>query len=241
MITKAIVAAAGRGTRMGELAQNKPKHLIEVNGRPFLYYLLNNLKSAGITEVIMVIGYKKELMEEYLRTWQNELQLTIINQEEACGDKYGTAVPLMATEKFLANENFLSVCGDNLYSITDLKRMLSDNDFNYVAGLYHEHPENYGVLLGNGEDFLQTIVEKPKEHVSNLINTGLYKFTPAAFKKLPFISLSKRGEYEITDVINLLAEEHLVKIKPIQDYWLDFGKPDDIEKVEKFLTEQTAS
>lgn len=238
MITKAIIAAAGRGTRMGKLGLSQPKHLIPVNGKPFLYYLLKNLKEAGITDAIMIIGYKKELMEEYLKSWANDLNLTIVNQAVVGGEKYGTAIPLMCAHDFLDSEDFLSVNGDNLYSVTDLKRMLDGNGYNYIGGLFHENPERYGVLSVDNEGFLKTIVEKPQEPVGNLINTGLYKFTPKVWDKLSQIKLSPRGEYEITDVINLLAQDHLVKVQPIEDYWLDFGRPEDIEKVSKFLTEE---
>ena len=64
MIKKVLISAAGRGSRMLHLSKDKPKHLIETNGKPFLYYLLNNLKQAGFEEVIMVVGYKKDFMEK---------------------------------------------------------------------------------------------------------------------------------------------------------------------------------
>jgi len=63
----------------------------------------------------------------------------------------------------------------------------------------------------------------------------LYKFTPSIFKKLPQIEKSSRGEYELTDAIDLLAKEKRVKIKEIEDYWLDFGKPEDVETISNFL------
>ena len=92
-----------------------------------------------------------------------------------------------------------------------------------------------GFLIGGG-DLLKEIIEKPKEFVGNLINTSLYKFTPAMFEKLPLIGRSPRGEYEITDVISLLAKDGRVKVKILQDNWMDFGRPEDIEKFsEEFL------
>ena len=71
--------------------------------------------------------------------------------------------------------------------------------------------------------------------MGNIINTGPFKFTPEVFKKLPLIQKSSRGEYEITDIISLLAREKKVKVKKIEDYWIDFGKPEDIEKLAEFL------
>ena len=117
--------------------------------------------------------------------------------------------------------------------------MQKDDDFNYVAGLIHENPEKYGVLITEG-DLLKEIIEKPKEYVGNLINTGLYKFTSDVFKKLPLIEKSLRGEYELTDVLSLLAEEGKVKVIEMKDGWMDFGNPDDIEKCSKFLKDEVA-
>jgi len=236
MINKVVVAAAGRGTRMLHLSKKLPKHLTEINGKPFLYYLLTNLKQAGFTEIIMVIGYKKELMENFLERYQNEFNITIVNQFKKLGKKYGTACPVECVKDIIKrDESFILVMGDNLYSTSDLKKLFLDDEFNYVAGLEHPEPQNYGVLIRDGEDYLEKIIEKPTTFIGNLINTGLYKFTPSVFKKISQINKSARDEYEITDVINLLAKEKRVKIKKIVNYWLDLGKPKDVQTISKFL------
>lgn len=239
MINKVVVAAAGRGTRMLHLGQERPKHLIEINAHPFLYYLLNNLKEAGFNEVIMVIGYKKELMEKFLQNYQGRFKITIVNQFEMLGEKYGTLCPIECVKDIIRrDESFISVYGDNLYSVDDLKKFFIDDEFNYVSGLKHPEPQRFGVLIRNGEDYLEKIIEKPTTYVGDLINTGLYKFTPSIFKKLPLIAKSPRGEFELTDAINLLAKEKRVKIKEIADYWLDFGKPQDVQTIGEFLNNQ---
>ena len=110
-----------------------------------------------------------------------------------------------------------------------------DDNYNYAAGLLHNHPEKYGVLIEDGDDFLEKIIEKPKEYVGNLINAGLYKFTPDIFKNISQIKKSPRGEYEITDAISYLAKNKKVKIKKIKDCWIDFGNPGDVLKFSNFL------
>ncbi len=235
MVKKVVIAAAGQGTRMLHLTKDRPKHLIKVQKKPFLGYLLDNLLKAGCKEIILVVGYKEELMRQFLKEYG--YKVIVVNQFEILGGKekiYGTACPLMCIKDIIGKEHFLFVCGDNLYSVADLKAMNIEGKYNYVAGFYHEHPERYGVLVtDNG--FLKKIVEKPKKYVGNLINTGLYKFTPEVFKKLPKIKKSPRGEYEITDVITLLARERKVKLKKIKDYWIDFGNPADIIRFSRFL------
>ena len=240
MIKKVVIAAAGQGTRMLHFSDDKSKHLIDVQDRPFLAYLLDNLITAGYNDIILVVGFKKELMEEFKKEFlkYHDLKIKIIDQHEILGPKekeYGTACPIKCVKDIVNNSNFIYVYGDNLFSVDDLKSMNIDDEFCYVAGLKQNHPEKYGVLIEDGDDFLENIIEKPKEFVGNLINAGLYKFTPEVFDKISKIKNSPRGEYEITDVISLLAEERKVKIKKIKDYWHDFGNPEDIEKLSEFI------
>lgn len=238
-ITKVVISAAGQGTRMEEFSRNKSKHLIEVNERPFLAYLLDNVIKAGYTDIMLVVGFREDLILEFLKTYPlpNGVSIKTVNQFTVLGPKekmYGTACPLMCVKDFVAGKSFVSLVGDNFYSVRDLQAMNVDDDFCYVAGLKNDHPERFGVLLTEGE-LLKKIVEKPKEFVGNLINTSLYKFTPAVFEKLPLVQKSVRGEYEITDVISLLAQDGKVKVKIAQDNWMDFGRPDDIKKFEKIV------
>ena len=239
MIKKVVIAAAGQGTRMKQLTEDKSKHLIKVNEKPFLAYVLDNLIKAGYDDIVLVVGYESKLIEQFLKEYGYKAKVG--NQFEILGPKekiYGTACPLMCVKDI--NEPFLYICGDNFYSVGDLMAMNMDDNFNYVAGLKNEHPENFGVLLQDGE-FLKQIVEKPKEFVGDLINTSLYKFTPEIFGKVNKIEKSPRGEYEVTDAVSLLAKEKKVKIKKLKDFWMDFGRPEDIEKFSEFLKNENNS
>lgn len=243
-IKKVVIAAAGQGTRMLSLSNDKSKHLIAVQNRPFLAYLLDQLIEAGYADIVLVAGFKKELMQEFAEKYlseqkdRNEIKIQIIDQHEILGPKekeYGTACPIKCVKDIIKGESFIYVYGDNLFSVEDLKSMNIDDGFCYIAGLKQDHPEKYGVLIEDGQDFLEKIIEKPKEFAGDLINAGLYKFTPEVFDKIYKISKSPRGEYEITDAISLLAAERRVKIKKIKDYWHDFGNPEDVDKLAKFL------
>ena len=233
MIKKVVIAAAGRGTRMLHLSRNKSKHLINIKNKPFLGYLLDNLVKAGYKELILVVGYKIEVVKRFLEEYNYKVKL--VNQFEILGkNEYGTLCPLKCVKNIIGEDNFLAVYGDNLYSVKDLKAFNIDDNYNYVAGFLHKHPEKYGVLISS-DGFLKKIVEKPKENIGNLINTGLYKFTSEVFDKITKVKISPRGEYELTDAITLLAKDKKVKIKEIEDYWLDFGNPADIMKLSNFL------
>jgi NDP-sugar pyrophosphorylase family protein len=208
MIRKVVIAAAGQGTRMLSLSENKSKHLICVKQRPFLAYLMDNLVMAGYSDIILVVGFKKELMEDFKNDFlrcsaalkksglEKELKIQIVDQLEILGPKekeYGTACPVKCVKDIVGKEGFIYVYGDNLFSVEDLKSMNIDDKFCCIAGLKQEHPEKYGVLIEDGDDFLEEIIEKPKEFVGNLINAGLYKFTNEVFDKVFEIKKISKG------------------------------------------------
>ncbi len=234
-IDKVVIAAAGQGTRMLHLTKNKSKHLIKVCQKPFLSYLLDNILEAGYKEIILVVGYGDELMKQFLKEYGYKVEL--VNQFDVLGSKekiYGTACPLMCVKDIIKDNQFVYLCGDNLYSARDLQIMNVDDNYNYIAGLEHKNPEKYGVLVEK-DGFLEKVVEKPKEYFGNIINAGLYKFNSEIFEKVALTKKSPRGEYEITDAINFLARDKKMKIKIIKDYWMDFGCPSDIIKISKFI------
>ena len=244
-VDKVVIAAAGEGTRMLHLTTNKCKHLIRVKKRPFLAYLLDNLFLAGYRDLILVVGYKEELIEKFLKRYKPPLKtlmpfqykIRMVSQYNILGPKskiYGTACPLMVSEDIVGKSSFVYLCGDNLYSVDDLKAMQNGGRYSYVAGAYRKNPEKYGVLVEE-KDLLKEVVEKPKRFVGNLVNAGLYKFNSDIFKKLKKIKKSPRGEYEITDAINLLAKEKKVKVKRVRDFWMDFGNPADIIQLSYLL------
>lgn len=214
---------------MLHLTKKQSKHLIEVEGNPFIYYLLENIKKAGIKDIVVVVGYKKEPLIKFLEKYDS--RITVVDQFEKVPEKYGTACPIKAVQSHIGQEQFLSFAGDGLFSIKDIEAMNINDDYIYVAGLQVDDPSDYGVLVSDKEGNLEKIVEKPKKNVGNLVNTAFYKFTPEIFAKIDQVQVSERGEYEITDAITMLAAEKKVRVKTIKDFWLDFTKPEDIVHV----------
>jgi dTDP-glucose pyrophosphorylase len=232
----AVVAAAGRGTRMGQLAGTKPKHLIEVNGQPFLLYLLDRLQQAGIEEIILVGGHHIPAMQEFVTMHGPKFNVTLVDQFQRLGeDRYGTALAVQVVQPEVGEREFLVVYGDNLFSIHDLQRVITAPAGNcYLTTLTHPHPERYGVVLSDADGMVTKIIERPTEPVGNQINAGLYRFTPEVFGVLP-TQPSPRGEYELTDAVQTLAEAGKMKVIPLDDYWQDFGRPEDVPAAEQVL------
>lgn len=238
MIDKVVIFAAGRGTRMGELSRETPKHLLEIFGRPFLFFLLTNLKQAGFKEVIMVTGHLAERFSDFVAEHKNEFPIfTVVNQFELLGqERYGTLMPLLAAQPQVAGSSFVVVMGDNLYALEDLRRFRElDDDYQYIAGLRVSDPSRYGTLVYDQENFLQRIDEKVPQPASDVINAGLYKFTPGIYRVTDQVKPAANGEYQITDAITLLAAQHQVMVRQLTQQWLDFGRPEDIKKTEAFI------
>ena len=233
-----IIAAAGRGTRMKELAQATPKHLIEVKAKPFLYYLLLHIYKSGLNRVIIVTGHLSAEFDKFIHQYGGEFPgLQVVNQYEIVGqEKYGSLMPLLAVRDIVQTEPFLMVNGDHLYSVRDLEIFQRSNqNYNYVAATTVADPTKFGTLVTGKENLLVRIDEKSPTPVTNLVNAGLYRFTPEVFKVAEGVNISPRDEYEITDAITALAQQKKVKIVPLHDYWLDFGRPEDIAVAEDII------
>jgi len=227
---KSLILAAGRGTRAMPLTENVPKSLIAVGKKPFLWNIITNLQLAGADEIGIVVGYKKEKIKDFIFK-EGFKNITLIEQ----GEQKGTASAVICAKKFVGDENFLVVMGDNLYSPADLKELAGMKE-PCIAAAESETPEEYGVVVH--ENFvLKEIIEKPAAAPTNLINAGAYVLTPKIFPAIEKIKISARGELELTDAINLLAKEEKIKVLPLKGYWFDFGTIEDIMKIEEKMEE----
>lgn len=231
-----VIMAAGRGTRMRGLAGQKPKHLIEVSGRPFLSYLLDNLVAAGATELILVIGHQAPAAYEFAARSKHKVH--VVNQFERLGEGvYGTLLPLKAAALELIGKKVAVVNGDNYYTVSDLTATLGARG-SAVAVLPHVEPWRFGVAVVRSDGSLEKIIEKSATPPTNLVNTGLYRFSSDIWNMLDEVMVSPRGEYELTDAVNLLAMREVVSLVSLQGPWLDLGRPEDIEQAEALVKKQ---
>lgn len=218
---------------MRELAANRPKHLLEVAGRPFLSYLLDNLVAAGYRNLFLIVGYQAAAAYDFAA--RERYQLTLVNQFERLGEeRYGTLLPLEAVAPELAGQEVVVVSGDNLYSPSDLRR-LREATGSAVAALEHDHPERYGVVVPGPNGTVSKIIEKPTAPPSRLINTGLYRLAAKVWGIIPQVGKSPRGEFELTDAVNILAASEPIRLVQLRDYWYDFGRPEDIAAVAELV------
>jgi len=213
---QAVILAAGKSTRTYPLTLTKPKPLLKVAGRTIIEHNLEQLTGI-VDEVYIVVGYKAEMIKEFVGSKFKGLNIKYVVQEEPLGN----ADALMKVEKHIRGK-FILMFGDDLYSKKDIKKLLKYD--NAILAQKVESPEQFGVLKIKDGVFAE-VVEKPKIFISDLVNIGCFSFTKDIFAVLKKIKLSKRNEYELTDAYNLLAKEKKIKVIAVKDYWLPVTFP----------------
>ena len=227
---KAVILAAGEGSRLRPLTLFRPKCMIPLAGKPILEYLLLSLKANGINDVLIVIGYRKELIRNYFHDGsQLGVKLNYVEQKNFLG----TADAVRLSEEFISDEAFLMLYGDLLIDATVVKKTLQkyvDEGVITVTVTTVEDPRRYGIVQTEKSQ-VKKIIEKPKSRdYGTLANVGSYVFTKKVFKAIRKTTKSQRKEFEITDTLNLLLKEGTpitaVRIEPTA--WLDVGRPWDL-------------
>ena len=217
---KAVIFAAGKSTRTYPLTLTRPKPLLPVANKPIIVHQLEALPEC-VDEVIVVVGYCREMIEEYLGTAYKHVKLRYVEQVE----QKGTGHALLQCKAFI-DEPFLAFNGDDIYHKDDMETLAGFEQGSLCTKV--EDPSRFGVFLLKNNGFLDKVVEKPDTPISYLANIGAYKFTPGVFDILEKTPLSSRGEIEITSAIQTIADNQDFAIQAITGYWLSVGYPWDL-------------
>lgn len=214
---KAVIFAAGKSTRTYPLTLTRPKPLLPIMGRPILAWQLDALP-AEVDTVVLVVGYKHEMIRAHFGEQYGRLKLVYVEQRE----QLGTGHAVLVTEG-VVDGPFLAMNGDDLYAPEDLAAVAAAKQ----AALAKEiaDPRMYAIYDVDDELRVKRLVEKPTEIFSHLSNIGAYKFTPEVFNVLKRTPLSPRGEIEITDAIQTLANEGDFRVVRAQGVWIPIGYP----------------
>lgn len=236
---KAVVLAAGWGTRLRPFTFTLPKHLLPVAGKPLIRHVLEMIGAAGIEEVGIVVSPSTlELFRQAIAKEKN-LHITYILQSEP----KGLAHAVLCAEGFVGNEDFLVVLGDNLLG-EGLGPVLAQfqKDRTHVVALCEvEDPRRFGVAAVEDGRIVR-LVEKPQDPLSNWAIVGVYIFRPSIFAAARLIRPSFRGELEITDAIQKLVEEgEPVRAHFLCDWWQDVGRPADLLQAQARLFAKLSS
>jgi len=213
---KCVILAAGEGKRMHPLTFTRPKVMLPIAGKPILEWNLLNARDAGLKDFILVIGYKSEMVRNYFgdgKKWK--VRIEYINQ----GKALGTAHAIGTVEKFV--DDFIVLCGDTIFGKNDIKNIIKKGT---KIGLVEvENAGEYGIVELNGKKVIK-IYEKMEEPFSNVINAGIYHFNKKIFNFIRKTEKSPRGEFEITDSINMLVKKETMKGVLLKE-WRDVVYP----------------
>ncbi len=214
---QAVIIAAGKSTRTWPLTLTRPKPLLKVMNKEIIKHNLDALQGL-VTEVIIVVGFKKEMIIEEIGRKYGKLKIRYVEQKR----QLGTGHALKYVEQFI-KDKFIIIGGDDIFSKKDIKACLKHKYS--VLGCKVEDPSRFGVFVVKGKT-VRKIVEKPEKFISDLANTGLYVFDKAVFKFK--LKKSPRGEYEIVDYINALVKKEKVICEKVKGHWLSVGHPWDL-------------
>jgi bifunctional UDP-N-acetylglucosamine pyrophosphorylase/glucosamine-1-phosphate N-acetyltransferase len=236
---KAVILAAGKGTRLQPITDHCPKHLLEIAGIPILKRILDGLLALpNIDQCRVVLNYQSEQIEEALEQWYTDDRIEVVYQKEVLGTGDAVREGLKDLE---ITDPFLVVNGDVLMNteFSSILKQMDDGDDGLVVGAQVPDPSSFGVFTIDTNQYLLGLQEKPEGPIKeNLVNAGFYIFPPSASKYFKQLEFSERGERELTDVLIRLLEEGN-KIKVVEtEYWFDIGRPWQLLDANEFFMKQ---
>ncbi|ELK54573.1 MULTISPECIES: UTP--glucose-1-phosphate uridylyltransferase AglF [Haloferax] len=239
---QAVILAAGKGTRLRPLTEDKPKGMVEVAGKPILTHCFEQLAALDAEEFVVVVGYRKQDIISHYGDDFDGIPITYRHQRE----QNGLAHALLTVENDVDGD-FMLMLGDNIFNanLSDVVNRQREDRAD-AAFLVEEVPwedaSRFGVCETNKYGEITDVVEKPEEPNSNLVMTGFYTFSPAIFHACHLVQPSNRGEYEISEAIDLLIRSgRTIDAIRLEGWRIDVGYPEDRDEAERRILEAKES
>jgi len=234
-ITKAVLLAAGRGTRMRELTDDLPKPMLQVHGKPVLQHIIEGLKAAAICDILIVVGWRADVVRDFFADG-SKLGVRVEYTTQLVQDGTGKVIEL--ARPFVCNDPFLLSYGDILVAPENYPRLCAA-----VAGAEavlsvkrNEDVTQGGAVFVNENFELTDLREKPSpgEATSPWYNAGIYAFHSSIFDYVAQLQPSKRGEFELTDAIrNLALAGNKVRAFELTGTWADVRDPEILARLNR--------
>jgi glucose-1-phosphate thymidylyltransferase len=223
---KGVILAGGLGTRLQPLTKITNKHLLPVYSKPMIYYPIECLVRAGITDIMIVTGGNSA--GDFIRLLENGEEFGLQRLHYAYQKGEGGIAAALA-RGFVEDEKVCVVLGDNILERTIRKAVRNFERQKAGAKVFLkevENPQSYGIADIEGKRITR-ITEKPKKPKSNLAVIGVYMYGPDVFEVLPALKPSARGELEITDVNNHYVAAGTMTYDIVEGWWADAGESVD--------------
>ena len=236
---KALIPAAGVGTRLRPHTLNKPKALLPVAGKPILAHIMDDLTASGIDGFVLIVGYHGDAVREWFGRERPELDITFVEQTERLG--LGHAV--WTAREALGDEEFFCILGDTILKADYASLLAAEHSM--IAVREVEDPRRFGVVEMDGPR-VKRFVEKPEVPPSNLAIVGAYLFRRPdrlwdALTRIVTGDIRTRGEYQLTDALQLMVEDGVpFSTVPVTD-WYDCGKAESWLETNRVLLERDSA
>lgn len=240
---KGVILAGGLGTRLFPLTKITNKHLLPVFDRPMIYYPIQCLVNAGVTDIMIVTGGK--CAGDFLELLGNgaEFGLKDISYTYQQGEG-GIADALRLAEHFAEGEKIVAVLGDNIIE-NNIKKAADDfraqeSGAKILLKEVHD-PQRFGVATVDGDGRVSEIVEKPKDPKTNLAVIGIYMYDATVFEFINGLTPSERGELEITDVNNRYIQAGTMTSEVLDGWWTDAGTFESLHRASNLIVDGGAN
>jgi NDP-sugar pyrophosphorylase family protein len=243
-VVRAVILAAGRGTRLGDLTKTTPKPMISVAGRPILQHIIERVARAGVREFVIVTRYLGHVIREFVGDGTRfGVRAVCVEQ----GEEYGTGAALQAAKPHTGDGPVMMTYGDIATPAVNYAGALasfSDLGCDAVITLnWVDDPYRGAAVYLDSDGKVSNIVEKPPRGraTSHWNSAGIFVFTPVIFDYLDRLELSSRGEKELPAALNSMIRDGLA-VCPyyLQGGWLDIGRPEDVVAAERLFDEERA-
>jgi len=228
---KGIILHGGHGYRLRPLTHTGPKQLLPIANKPMSQYALEDLKKAGIKDIVIIIGdvSPNKVQEYYGDGKKFGVNVSYISQDKPRGISHA----IRLCKDFINDDKFVVYLGDNVLRkdlLGYVKKFQSSTTDAMILLCEVDEPSRFGIAeLDKNNKTIKEIVEKPKNPTSNLAVIGVYFLTPKIFDIIKILKPSWRDELEITDALQLLMDEgNTIEYDIVTGWWKDTGTPEDI-------------
>lgn len=240
---RCIIPAAGKGTRLQPHTHTKPKALLQLGNLPIIAHIIDRILDAGITDIILILGFEKEKLKNYLdKNYSDRCNFTFIEQKERRG--LGHAIYLAS--EFLDDEPAIITLGDSIYEKSFLQMIQQfDKETSWDGALTIKevsNPQAYGVVVTDTKtSIIRQMIEKPEDPVSNKAITGVYMIRDTLSLKEALETLVKSGsigvggEIQLTDALQLMVDKGLSIGTIDSGKWFDCGKKQSLLEANEFV------